>query len=824
MNVFEELPLSLTEKPFHVDPQWLLARPFKTKYTLPAAVTESRVTSAVTARNKIEEEKSKKAAELASRTNSWDSLEHSESLAASIALVSDGLSDVEGAGGERRGSLSPPGKSSTRKSINKTAVDKTRKKSIDKVNVVADKGQRKKSIVAGDKNVSRASFVLPVATSSLEVVGGGTTDIEMKSAVDDSMENAVVSASITPSASSVDLESLSSIDPREEARTKLLRKVADFVAETDMKRFVKLVAEIRVLDDDFTNVPQIPDISVDATTVVVTEKPTKGKKSAQNESNTVSIPVEEPKLRMKPAWLADVPAMYLLGEVVVEVRSTTMQGDTSVPFIVDKQSSESEINKESNGSDTLVVTGPAEKVLDEVVETENKNGSLTETLSALLSIKDKVDVVDSSSPPIDVPSIEYELMDSLPQPWWSKVVQAAEKQMNSHSDSPIASPDDDERVPFWLSALSPSPSSVANLVGDLAAVATPPFTRRITLCGASDLSKQSLACEIEEQSKRTIRVIEVERLVQAFVDKGRQQALSPSLVRVDNESDRLAEQLYRLVGSGGTISDEMYVSLVIWSIKILYNQRNTGLKELVRLQEEGKETTSSLVCTASIVGFVLADFPNTRAQAASLVLSLSGIHYEQHKSQRADLASPYVSLMPFEEEKHDVSLCGLDAVVYVESIVRPESDQVLEGVGTIRDVKVQNAWESVKEGSEEVASAVDAENWRTSLIRTANKSYLERNLTIKGGAIDDTEATADAMESDKLSPWPKDPLIEVFCARKNLDTGDITYLMLEDDEEGLGRSGPVTRVSHLEEIRNPRRWVYLCGSRVLVSGRSCLIH
>ena len=180
----------------------------------------------------------------------------------------------------------------------------------------------------------------------------------------------------------------------------------------------------------------------------------------------------------------------------------------------------------------------------------------------------------------------------------------------------------------------------------------------------------------------------------------------------EREYDRhqLADRALSLVLSGKCISDDVYVSLIVQALKDLGQERRERRNErkqqqLIKFTEiqnmavrsdgsqyenenENQNEIMNKIDTKDrnivgdgiasdeasdpgkmeeIQGFILEDFPTTKQQAVLLVQALSGINYESRMPQLSDLASPYAPVMPDEDQSHDISLCGLDSVLFLES-------------------------------------------------------------------------------------------------------------------------------------------------------------
>ncbi|KAJ1411998.1 hypothetical protein B484DRAFT_402457, partial [Ochromonadaceae sp. CCMP2298] len=107
-----------------------------------------------------------------------------------------------------------------------------------------------------------------------------------------------------------------------------------------------------------------------------------------------------------------------------------------------------------------------------------------------------------------------------------------------------------------------------------------------------------------------------------------------------SQYSQMASAVADCLSGGRTIPDPLYVSLLVHSIQLLPDYCN---------------------------GFVLQDFPTTPTQALLLMEALSGTHYDSHRPQPSDYVSPYAPPIASEAWAWDVSRCGLDAVIHVDS-------------------------------------------------------------------------------------------------------------------------------------------------------------
>jgi hypothetical protein len=166
---------------------------------------------------------------------------------------------------------------------------------------------------------------------------------------------------------------------------------------------------------------------------------------------------------------------------------------------------------------------------------------------------------------------------------------------------------------------------------------------------------------------------------------------------------------------------------------------------------------------------VLQDFPTTRAQAMALVEALSGINYDQHKAQPADKASPFAPLKPYVEERHDVTLCGLDRVIFIDSPI-------------ICDLDFDHALAPHTSSRRRPGMYPGGTRWQMAL-------KLGAKLKL-GHTASDKELHVHHHD------WPKDVLSEILSARRDLDTDETVYLT-----RGWVHRNP--KVSHVEEVHAP---------------------
>ena len=246
--------------------------------------------------------------------------------------------------------------------------------------------------------------------------------------------------------------------------------------------------------------------------------------------------------------------------------------------------------------------------------------------------------------------------------------------------------------------VSMAAGSVCALLGNSTAAVKStifPFSVRLALCGPSELAKKAVSNAVSEASNGRVRVIRVEKLLNQAIELATQLVASgvPTTVKaiestegVDSarpvedsrEYDRqqLAILIHSIMLAGEVLPDDVYVSLVVLAIR--------------HLSYEGCEPSADqgvggeLDSVQAPIGFLLEDFPNTKQQASLLVTALSGIDYDSHMPQAADKASPYAVLAPCELSVHDISLCGLDSVLFLESAAPNALESVLSEISSAR--------------------------------------------------------------------------------------------------------------------------------------------
>jgi hypothetical protein len=222
-----------------------------------------------------------------------------------------------------------------------------------------------------------------------------------------------------------------------------------------------------------------------------------------------------------------------------------------------------------------------------------------------------------------------------------------------------------------------------------------PFSVRLALCGPSELAKKAVSNAVSEMSMGGVRVIRVEKLLNQAIELATQLYASgvPNSVRAiessegadtarivedvrEHDRQQLAIRIHSIMLAGEVLPDEVYVSLVVLAIRHLSYEGRESLSE----RGVGDEPDS----VHAPIGFLLEDFPNTKQQASLLVTALSGIDYDSHMPQAADKATPFAPLAPCELSVHDISLCGLDSVLFLESEAPTALESVLSEISSAR--------------------------------------------------------------------------------------------------------------------------------------------
>lgn len=275
-------------------------------------------------------------------------------------------------------------------------------------------------------------------------------------------------------------------------------------------------------------------------------------------------------------------------------------------------------NEEDLPSGTIItpegVTVPPKRIISEYLSTVDSDTYVASQATVQLSSEndfDKIPELPLKPEPVPAPALPSPIEggEPIPQP-----------------NSMIYSPDFlYETAPKYLlgdvivairCAANPIPNDPTPKV------ILPNYSKKIVICGLSDVARRSFALAINKQSEGNIRILRVEELVH---------------VAANNNNENVISKLK----NGEVIDDELSLSLLIEAIQNI----------------PGNE------------GFVIEDYPNTRKQANALVQALSGIDYDSHKPQPADYNSSIIYPQPSEEIMYDKSKCYLDHLIYVDSTV-----------------------------------------------------------------------------------------------------------------------------------------------------------
>ena len=162
---------------------------------------------------------------------------------------------------------------------------------------------------------------------------------------------------------------------------------------------------------------------------------------------------------------------------------------------------------------------------------------------------------------------------------------------------------------------------------------------RLALCGLSQTCRQAVSFELTRSFG--VEVIVVESLLHSAIEVGARQKSINNL----SEYETLCSNIYLAVCQGELISDKFYVELIYAHLQELLTENKID----------------------AFKGFVIEDFPRTRHQAQLLLQILSGIDYASKKPHATDNASLWANPIPCIPEVYDVSKCGLDGVVFLDS-------------------------------------------------------------------------------------------------------------------------------------------------------------
>ena len=221
----------------------------------------------------------------------------------------------------------------------------------------------------------------------------------------------------------------------------------------------------------------------------------------------------------------------------------------------------------------------------------------------------------------------------------------------------------------------------------------PTFPIRLAVFGLSDMARRNIANAVCSLSEGRVRVIRVNDLLCEAIELSSRQD-TPSSAQPNHiglsDSDRakvmdclcekqeLAQRIQSILLSGATVPDDVYVSLVLQAVRDLQNEKNN---ESIEIEPE---TTTEHSQVQALQGYVLEDFPNDKQQASLLITALSGIDYDSRKPQVTDRASAFALPAPREVVTHDASLCGLDAILFMESENTPEIESSLDRILSAR--------------------------------------------------------------------------------------------------------------------------------------------
>jgi hypothetical protein len=163
----------------------------------------------------------------------------------------------------------------------------------------------------------------------------------------------------------------------------------------------------------------------------------------------------------------------------------------------------------------------------------------------------------------------------------------------------------------------------------------PQFPLRVILCGASHAVKRTVASALEAEFK--ITVLRVDDLVSTAISVGEELALNADDLP-STPLQSLSLHIFSKCQRGLAVDDDSYVGLLVEAIKAL---------------------------DVESVGFVIEDFPNTRDQAAKLVVAISGVDYDASRPQSSDKVSEFLTSVPRATELFDASKCGLDRAFFI---------------------------------------------------------------------------------------------------------------------------------------------------------------
>ena len=183
---------------------------------------------------------------------------------------------------------------------------------------------------------------------------------------------------------------------------------------------------------------------------------------------------------------------------------------------------------------------------------------------------------------------------------------------------------------------SPGPSSARSAVASVTA----------TVTAAGDVDAKAAVAAEEEKSSESGAAADAAAAADpnaaASVVADDDSDAPPPVVVEDFEAtyNDLSHAVVDCLITGEAVPDSLYVKLIVHVVKQIPDRNN---------------------------GFVLQDFPNTKEQALLLMEALSGIPYGQRRPQPDDKASVYAPVCCKEELKFDISKCGLDVIVHLNS-------------------------------------------------------------------------------------------------------------------------------------------------------------
>jgi hypothetical protein len=231
------------------------------------------------------------------------------------------------------------------------------------------------------------------------------------------------------------------------------------------------------------------------------------------------------------------------------------------------------------------------------------------------------------------------------------------------TDTPVPTARD-KQASFSLSQQLQSTVLYENMIKSHVHTKIPHFLCRVCVCSVSD-SARKVVVKTLKQCVFGVSVIMVEELIMSAYELGREltehfhammQTVSSHHMKEGGKErtpkQLLAMSVYHALSLGEALTDEHCVCLLVQAITELPN---------------------------ACPGYVIGDFPNTKAQAVLLLQALSGINYDSHKPQPLDKASKYavppVLLDPngasasgaqFVTQLWDTTLCGLDTAIFLD--------------------------------------------------------------------------------------------------------------------------------------------------------------